>query len=401
MPYNHARRGYFQWFGQLLSPPNPEGDQYLQDLVESSVSGFLFASEELVAATRTYLRAADHSFRMAALDSLLRQIEGDIAIANLLWAVMEASEENEDLPEEQLTRTYRKVNLNETFQRLFAEIPPHMENVAVYFQTPAGETHRPKDLASAVEDLKNEIEDTTDLIHERSQRIGIRLARSILADQEWSAIQRGINLLQGQQKVGDIGWGLEDEVSLASSGLAGAIRNLLIDALEKILLLVENNDIVRYTIGDWLEELSELDANARNDKLPILLDQLYQTEYFRNKTLPIWLRDALNVERIHRTADQIMQAGDNFDRLAAQIKRIGLVLDSTPIFDHPRLVGAGLALKIGLLSTLVFGGYDSLDEGQRALNVSQGVKEILITTLPVTRQTLTLAVDLQKRVIRD
>jgi hypothetical protein len=240
-------------------------------------------------------------------------------------------------------------------------------------------------------------------VTERALSVGLRLTRDLftLGSAQWAVALKAVDLLQGQEKVGNIGWGLEDEVASVASGLAGSLRSVLVNVVDKILVIMEKNDLVRYTITDWLGELKEVEAGERKPRLTMLVEQLYQTQVFREQDLHVWLSDATDVARIHQAADEIMHLGDNFDRLANHTRRLGTTLSISSIFLSPVLMSVGLSLQVGLLSMIVFAGYDHLDEGSRALNITRGVKEVLINTLPVSQQTLMKAEAIKATKLRE
>ena len=411
--YPQARRAYLEWYSLLLSPPDSgePGGQSAIEQIESRVDGLNFASEEFTQATKPYLEAEDQTLRMAALDSLLHQIEGDLEIATTLWSIVDSAEANtqEDDLNEHIMRSTRSVQLTTTYRRLITEIPAKLEDTAQLYRAATrsdgsgASAHRPDDLEGALDDLRYEIEDTIGIINDRAVSIGLRLLRDILTlgQAEWIAVAKAVDLLKGHEKAGNVGWGLEDDVAMVVSGIAGALRGVLINIVEKVLIVIEKNDLVRYTIADWLEDLR--DSASQKDRrvhFSDLLEQLYQTRQFRNQDLKIWLKDAVDVQGIHRAADEIMHLGDNYDRMANQIRRLGTALGVASLFVNPVLLSMGLALQIGLLSTLVFAGYDHLDEGARALNITRGVKEVLINEIPVSRFTIQLAEKIRNNQIR-
>jgi len=413
MSYTQARQAYLEWYGHLLTPPevSPEhvrrsGNESLAALavLEDRVDGLNYASEELTHATQTYLEAEDPAQRMAAVDSLLHQIEADLEVANLLWQVAEEAEEDAAL--NVVKRSVRGARIVGSLRRLAAEMPPSIEQTAESYELKRSVRmeSRPTELAAAVDDLRFEIEDTLSLINDRANTVGLRLVRDVmtLGQKEWVAVMKAVDLLRGNEKVGDVGWGLEDEVKEAVTGIASVLRGTLVNIVEKILLVIQKNDLIRYTIADWLEQLKETEDNqGRKFQFSSLLEQLYQTQTFRELELDIWLQDAIEVAGIHTAADEIMHLGDNFDRLTTQAKRLSGLLSMGAIFANPVLMTIGFALQIGLLGTVVFAGYDHLDEGTRALNITRGIKEILIADIPISKQTRQKASNISTGHIRE
>lgn len=416
MPANYttARKGYLDWFSHLLSPPETDpkdtrrsaGEQIIDGL-ENKVDGLNFASEELTEATRPYLIAEDPLYRVAAVDSLLQQVQGDLAIANMLWDVIERTGDDDEAAEETLTRSVRSGRLHDTFRRIVSDMPASMDDLAKHYQsgevTRGAASHRPETLAESIEDLRFEIHETLDIINDRATNVSLRIIRDIITvgSANWVMVTQAVDLLQGQQKVGDVGWGLEDEVERLTVGIASALRGVLVNVVAKILLIIEKNDLVRYTIADWLEEIHEAARDEQKNVFSVLLEQLYQVENFRTRDLNLWLKDAVDIDRIHVAANDIMQLGDNFDHLAGQIKRLSTMTSVGTLFLNPALISVGLALQVGLLSTLVFAGYDHLDEGSRALNIARGIKETLIEDLPISKKTLQDAELIARRQMRE
>lgn len=401
LTYAAARRGYLEWFEHLLSPVDADTDAEVLSLLADRVDGFTYAAQEFAAMTIPHLQAGEDSLRSAALDSLLNQVEGDLAAANFLWDIIGESE-SADLTESIKRPSTRSHNLMMTVRRLATEIPPSLEDAAATYQIAprraAGVTNRD----NAVADLQAEIEDTIDLITERTNTIGMRLIRDILSigNTEWRAVLAAVDLLQGNQKVGNVGWGLEDIVPRGAMSLAGVLREVLVNIVQKLLAIIEKNDLVRYTIAEWLEDIHETPSENRKGKFTTLLDQLYQAQYFREHTLPVWLGDALDPASILEASGRVRAIGDNFDRLSLGISQVENIVNAAGLFGNPTLKSVGLSLQVALLCTLIFAGYDHLDEGARGLNIAAGVKQVLIETLPVTRRTIELADNLQRRTVR-
>lgn len=398
MNYTHARRGYLEWYSHLLSPYETGEEQSIIEVIEDRIDGLNLASEELTKATLPYLSADDHRQRITALGSLLGQIEGDLQVANALWNLMENAAQNQDLTVTALVRPIRESRLLDTLRSITVSIPPHIETPP----TSHPSTPNTISLETALEGLRVEIEDAFDLILERADNVGIRLIRDILltGQSQWEMVEKGVSLLQGHERVGDIGWGLEDEVEEGASELAGELRGVLINIMEKILAILEKNDLVRYTIMDWLDDLRRTGQDQIKNTFSQLVEHLYQTQEFRQKKLPIWLKDALDVEHITAAVQAVKQLEDDFEKLSNQIRLLGSIMSESTLFDHRLLASMGFGLRIGLLSTVVFAGYDHLDEGTRALNITRGIKQILIEDLPISAQTLEMAENLSARTIR-
>jgi hypothetical protein len=400
MNYTHARNGYLEWYSHLFSPLDAETGEAALALMADRIDGLNDASEELTHATRVYLVSDNHTHRVTALNSLLHQIEGDLEAANMIWTVIEDTDE-EDAPDT-LTRSVRGSHLRQTLRRLATEIPATIEGEETVVIRSIAPGKRSLSLQEAIGDLRFEIYDTLDLINDRTNSIGIRMIRDILSTGagKWDAVLRAVSLLQGHEKAGDVGWGLEDEVEDFAQELASGLRGILANVVEKILIVIEKNDLVRYTIADWLEDLRETDSETRKKHFAGLLEHLYQTKTFREHDLNIWLQDALIVERVHQATEEIAQLGDNFDHLGNLVRRLSSVISAGAIFANPTLLSVGLAIQIGLLGTLVFAGYDHIDEGTRMLNLTKGIKQILMERLPVSPQTIEHAESLRSRTIR-
>jgi hypothetical protein len=318
----------------------------------------------------------------------------------MIWQVIEDTDEDEAL--ETLTRSVRGSQLRQTLRHLASDIPPSIERGETVVTRAAPHQRRSPSLQDALSDLRFEIHDTLDLINDRTNNIGIRIIRDILSmgAGKWGNILRAISLLQGHEKAGDVGWGLEDEVDDFIQELASGLRGTLVNVVDKILIVIEKNDLVRYTIADWLEDLRDADQEKRKNHFAGLLEQLYQTKTFREHDLNIWLQDAVLVERIHQATDEIMALGDHFDHLANQVRRLSAIISTGSVFATPTLLSVGFALQVGLLSTLVFAGYDHIDEGTRMLNLTRGIKQVLMERLPVSAQTIEHAERLRSRAIR-
>lgn len=406
LSYFQARRGYLTWYELFLSPLTREEGESLLELLERRSEGFSFASEELTAATKPYLRSERHSERIAAVDSLLHQIEGDLEIANTLWNVISTlAKEPKAEFDNLLPPLVKNTRIESTYNRVRGQIPARIEQTARYYQGVVYQMPllRPTSVEEAVTDLLYEIDDTLRVINERACSVTLRLAQYLIlhGKTNWDSVLAGIELLRGTQKAGNIGWGFEDKVRSEMTVLAGTLRDILINMVEKILLVVEKNDLVRYVIADWLDDIKETNAEETHHIIETHIHQLYQTDIFRNIELPVWLKDATDVARIHECADHILKLGDNYERLSLQLKRLGILISANPLFHHPLLQSAGFAVQVGLMGTLVFAGYDHLDEGSRALNITEGIREFLINHLPVSAETLQLAENIKSNTIRE
>ncbi|MCL4876021.1 MAG: hypothetical protein KJ064_05160 [Anaerolineae bacterium] len=405
LSYLQARRGYMTWYELFMSPLVKEDSGTLIEMVERRAEGFNFASEELTAATKSYLQAERHEERIAAVDSLLHQIEGDLEVANILWTILVALENEPEAEfDTLLPPLIKSPRLDSTYNRTRSQLPARLEQTARYYQGAVYQLSlpRPGNLEAAIDDLVYEIEDTISVINECTERVSLRLIKYLMfhGKANWRAVQEGVELLRGTQKAGDIGWGFEDKVRPEFGLLAGALRTLLVNIVEKVLVIVEKNDLIRYVIADWLSDVKDAHTEDAAQVVRNHINQLYQTETFRTKELPIWLRDATNVEQVQECADHIMKLGDNYERLTLQIKRLGILINANSFFRHPLLQSAGFAVQVGLIGTLVFAGYDHLDEGSRALNITQGIREYLIGHLPVSSATLQLAEHIKMNAIR-
>jgi hypothetical protein len=244
-------------------------------------------------------------------------------------------------------------------------------------------------LDEALEDLRLEVGQTLALVNERTGALGLRMIRDVLnvSQSDELALEKAIELLQGTEKAGKVAWGLEDQVPPLCRILARHLRITLVNSVSRLLILMEKNDLVRYTMAGWLQDLRETAPAERPARFAFLLEQLYQTQSFQNHDLPLWLRDAGEVARVHQAAQAVQALGENFEAFSSHIRRLNASLTASDLLVNPHLMSVGLALHVGLLACFIFAGYDYLDEGARALNLTQGVKEVLINTLPVSEHT--------------
>ncbi|NJL94403.1 MAG: hypothetical protein HC915_12110 [Anaerolineae bacterium] len=399
--YAVARRGFFDWFSHLITTPEPENpadpDASLVEALEHKLDGFNFASDQLLEATLPYYRHEDTSHRAAALDNLLYQMEAQLQVALFVWQIINAVDDETDTASinQRVLEAFRPHPLARAFRRLLLEIPPtFQESLALY--TAAPQMSPPSQtLEDALDELRFEIAETLDIVQQRTKRVGLRLVRSILQGegQPEAPTQQSaaIELLRGQQNLGNSGWGLEDAVPPTLSGLAAMVRQVIINGLERLVLLIESNELIRHTISDWLTELSTASPSARQALLETLLEQLFQTQHFQERQLPEWITDATHVGRIQTASHQIDQLGVNFERLSSQVMHLCRTLEDAELFQHPLLRSTGNALRDGLLGIIIFAGFDHIDEGNHTLNLARGIKEVLVRELPVSAQTILLA----------
>lgn len=390
--YSHAQRGYLEWYSHLTSPLdlsagvdlNQDGRVTAFELIEYRYNGFTLAGEDLIAATRGFLQSENHAERLAAVESLLVQIEGDLAAADLLWQVIAvpAVNENEDDQYLALTRLLKNTPLRQVSMRLLYDLPPQFPVLTSRYALTPAQPEVNLSYEEALRHLTFEIVQTVDAISQQAFQGSTRLSQHIFkyGKTEWESVLEGIDLLRGQQRTGSIAWGLEDQINLG--GLAGELRSLLVNIITRLLLIVEHNDLVRYTIADWLDDLKATPDEQDADHIKRLLEHLYQTPAFQTH-LSGWLQHVTSSEALYLASQQVRQLGENFTRLALLIRQLGEKAAHVPFFRSPLLQSTGYALQVGLLGILVFAGYDHLDEGTVALNVTEGIKEILVTQLDV------------------
>lgn len=404
MPTNYplARRGYLEWYSHLILPPdvndvagNEEHAVFL--LLAQRIEGFNLASEELTQATRLFLAAPMAHQRAAALNSLLLQMEGDLEVVKMAWMVIESGEKSDDALT--VMRSLKNNPLKDLFKVLSLEIVPDLTAEPTFLQPKA---NTPRHYEAAIENLQYEVQEIIDLVLNRVSNIGMRLVRDIARDEKaWAVVRQGLELLKGSDQLGHIGWGLEDHVEPNAQELAGALRGTLGNIMEKLLAILQHNDLVRYTIGDWLDDLHELDVNRQKSHFITLLDHLYQTDALRYD-VNFWLHDSHDMDRLISASRQVGELSDRFEALVSLIRRVNQRLKDDDLFEDNAFLGSVYsALQVGLLGILVFAGYDYLDEGKRALNLTRGVREILIETLPVSQQTQEEAENRRRRSIRN
>jgi hypothetical protein len=400
MQYKQARQGYLEWYSHFLSPFEESQGQTLFDPLLERLEGFLLAEETLRELLFAELVHADEARRLAALDALLSLLEAEATLAELIWEFILAPDDKKITAREAL----RGQRLQKALYRLNLALPAH-ENVfgeRFSYADLQDADRRPAHLEQAVADLRFEVDETLSTLQEETLTGSLRLLRDLLSlhQHEPDAYQQGLDLLRGQMSLGKIAWRLADAFPDEARHLVDSLRSLLVEMMQKVLALIEKNDLVRYTLDDWLKALPRDDFQAASEGLKTRLEQLYQMEHFRRVLLPIWLEDATQISPIHTCADAIMGLGLNFDALATHLKYTALTLSNLTIFRHPTLAGVGAGLQLGLLGTLIFAAYDHLDEGGRALNLASGVKEVLLKGLPVSRQTQERAESIAARRLR-
>jgi hypothetical protein len=395
--YPLARRGYLEWYSHLILPPDPndidsDEEHAIFLLLAHRLEGFNLASEEFTQATRPFLHAPMTHQRSQALHALLLQIEGDLGVAEMAWSMIEAGHKTDDALT--IMRSLKQNPLKELFKVLSLELPADLTAEPTFI---APSSRLPASHEAAVEAVRYEVYETIELVLNRVSNVGMRVIRDTLGDSDSLA---GLDLLKGSDQLGAIGWGLEDHVEANARELAGALRGILSNVVGKLLMILEHNDLVRYTIGDWLDDLQGLDPSQQKARFGALLEQLYQTRDLQHDAA-YWLRDSHDLERMASATRQIHDLNDDFEALVNLVRRATQRLGQAELFrDNPFLGQVYSAVQIGLLGILVFAGYDYLDEGKRALNITRGVKEILIETLPVSRQTLEEAENIRVRVLR-
>ncbi len=384
--YNNALSAYFEWFSHLMIPPDVDdnGGRAMLNHLADRVDGFAVASEDLTKAAQTFLDAPGHRYQLQAIDSLINQIEGDLAIANMLWDIISRLDSEADTLQI-IGQSFRRHSLRDVYRALRVDMTPIQERSA----QSSSIAKDADNLTAALDQLRYEIDNTLDVVRERATTVGLQLVRDTFqtVNNDQAIIDRAITLLRGHQQVGDVGWGLEDDVPSDAWSLTGGLRSVLVNVVEKILIIIEKNDLVRYIIADWLAILLDQSPSVRRNQFQAMLEQLYQINLLRDPTLDIWLQDAIQAERANACAQEIAQLATSFDHLASQIRQAGAHIQQADMFQNPRLQHVGAALQVGLLATLVFAGYDHIDDGSRTLNVIRGVREVLIEDLPVSPST--------------
>jgi len=393
--YETARTAYLQGYLQLLdasaapgtSPTFRGGGPISPDLLGQRASALAVKSGELTQVTAEQLKTGNNAVTAIAASSLLEQASADMVVARTL---LENIKVGASQPSGVTQRAVGDVQLRLTAMNLNDSLPPTLEGRAG--STLRGAKIRPQVAGDALADLRNEIQTTLNLIEDRALAFTSKTGRDLLrvASTQWNLVVSGVQVVSQSAGAGDLSKNLEQGLTGALTGLVTALAQVIGGVIAKVNALLQGNPQAQAAVLEYLNKTRTATGADAAKRFDTLIDRMLGIKSFLNVEVSIWMEDAADqdVKRLNDAADQVAHLADNYSLLTKQAQKLmdftaaGSILASTPA-----LMAIAFGLQVSLLATVIFAAYDHVDMGGKGINVTKGVKQILVTQLGVTEAT--------------
>jgi hypothetical protein len=390
--YETARTAYLQSYLQLLEAPPAQGPSptfrgggpVSPELLGQRASALAAKSGDLTQATAAQLKSGSNIVSANAASSLLEQASADLVVARTLLENIQAGQNQ---PSGVTQRAVGDVQLRLTAMNLNAALPSSLETrpgVAV-----RGGKIRPQNPADAVADLRNEVHNTLTSIGEKSLALAGKTARDLLrvASSQWNLVISGVQLVSQAAGAQDVSKNIEQGLAGALTGLVNAIAQIIVGVIAKINALLQGNPVAQQAVLGYLDKARASAATDVGKSFENFMDRLLGINNFLNIEMAFWFASAATTEvkRINDAADQVASLTDNYSLLAKQAQKLmDLIAAGSILSSTPALLAISFGLQVAVLTTVIFAAYDYVDAGGKGLNITKGVKEILVAQLGVT-----------------
>jgi hypothetical protein len=393
--YEAARNAYVDDFKRLLDVPaetTPATAAYRsvaglpQDILATRVETLADKSAALTQATAAYFDSEDNTIRQMAATSLLQQVDTDLMVAQTLCESLLTETDGTQAT----LRSSGGIELRMAARDLDDTLPASIEGGDT---TRNGVKMRPQNADEAVIDLRQEIEKTLQVIEQRVLQASGVFAQDLLkiASKQWNVIVTGAQLIGKATGSGDVVQTVVQGVDSAFGGIARALGKILGTVIDKITVFLQGNAEARDKVLELLDQAKDASENQQTQLFQQLVNRLLNISIFTTVELPIWLEGAASgeVKRVHTTADMTAQLGQNYSLLADQAEKLSKYISFGSIIAAvPALTAIAFGLQVGLLTTVIFAAYDYMDAGDKGINITKGLREVLRVQLDIPAATL-------------
>ncbi len=393
--YEEAAQEYLSRFRALRDAPRPRSGVTLRGTSGLPVETLIQHADDiadvsamLVPLAKEYLSAPDPNTREGISAQLLVQAAAELQIATELLQYAAGETAGEAPPSEIAPRGVTPVEkgpaLSQTIDQMEKVVAlPVTDGLAT-----AGMVHRalikPGTPDEARQKLIDAADTTTSAVARRVVEIGGDLTFNLVFKTEWTAVIQSAGLLS--KDVGALLDKLKAGLSqIIQRAVSAAVRTLL-NVYDKILALLGKDikDQARQRIQQMLEEIQKA---GKIEMFEQWIGDLYQVKAFKAK-LPGWLDNTpVGVEILTQTTADVEALSVKFSTLVGYLNSVGDVIGLSKFLQaqFPQVLVVATAIRVVLLTILVYGGYDYVGYGQtKFLNLTKGISEVIQENLQIT-----------------
>jgi hypothetical protein len=385
--YEEAAQDYLARFRALReAPPAPAevvtrgaGEVAAETLIEQA-DQIADISASMAPLARGYLEAPAPALREGISGQLLAQAAAELQVATELLQIA-AGETVE--PQALVTRAARGASLREAIDGL--EKAMSMP-VSAGLATP-GMARRAAFAADTPEEAKKALQQaataTAGAISQRVVEVGGDLAFNLVFTTSWPAVVQSAGLLG--KDIANLLDSVKERASALIRRAVTAAAKTLLNVFDKIMALLGKDieDRARKQVKEWLEKIRQ---DGKIEVFEKLVGKLYQVDAL-NTALPDWLeKTTAEWDKINATTTDVMALSDKFTVLVGRIDKVGDVVGMGKFVQalFPQVLVATTAIRVALLTALVYAGYDYIGYQQvEFLNLTKGVGEVVRENLAI------------------
>jgi hypothetical protein len=386
--YEEAAQDYVAQFSALLDIPEGvpaaakrgAGDVPVEPLVERA-EAIAEVSEKMVPLAKEYLESEDPLYREGVSAQLINQAAAELRLAAELLQIAE-DEEKEAVPKA-ATRSSRGAGLRSAIETLELSMQTNLSDglAAAVRKTRAAE-EKPATMDDAKKGLQTSVDKATKKISEKVVEFGGDIAFDLAIGTEWTAVFEGAAMLargEIRQKMEEAKKGAK---SLAARAV-GAAQKTVLNVYDKLLALLgkDAEDKARQQIQTWLKKIKD---DGKIEVFDNLVANLYRVDTFK-KDMEEWLtKTKAQMDAITKTTGEVDGLSDKFGVLTDQMGTFEDVLGFAKFIKIPQVMAVLFALRVGLLATLVYAGYDYIGYKQvNFLDITKGVAQVIQENLGI------------------
>lgn len=385
--YEEAAQDYLARFRALReAPPAPAGavtrgagEVAAETLIEQA-DQIADVSASMAPLARGYLESPAPALREGISGQLLAQAAAELQVATELLQI--ASGERVE-PQALVTRAARGANLREAIDGLEKAMSmPVSAGLAA-----PGVARRAAHAADTPEEAKKALQQaatvTAGAISQRVVEVGGDLAFNLVFNTDWNAVAQSAGLLN--KDIANLLDNMKEEASALIRRAVTAAAKTLLNVFDKIMALLGKDieDRARKRVKEWLEKIRQ---DGKIEVFGKLVGKLYQVDEL-NTALPDWLeKTTAERDKINATTTDVMALSDKFTVLVGRIDKVGDVVGLAKFVQalFPQVLLATTAIRVALLTALVYAGYDYIGYQQvEFLNLTKGVGEVVRENLAV------------------
>ncbi len=387
--YQEAIQDYVARFDTLFQAPAKGGpattrgtaDGPIERLIEKA-DGIAEASSNVLTLAEPYLESDDYNEREGISADLLAQAAAELQLAFELLQVAAEEEQGEAIAKGGPTRAARGAALSDTVRAMRKTLESPLsagQPVAVRKAVRA----MPADPDVAKRELKDTAELTTDTISQRVVETGSRLLIDLIFQTDWLKVLGG-TVMTRKDISEQLAKAEEGASALAQKAISTAEKTFL-NAYDKMLAMLgkDGQDLARKKVQQWLEQIEK--EQEEDKKIGILgkaVANLYQVDSL-NAEMEGWLAETqAAVTKINQGTEQVDLLADKFISLVGQVQLVAKVLTFVKLVPMPVVLTIYVGFQVGLLTTLVYAGYDYIGHKQVGfVDITKGVAQIIRETL--------------------